>query len=244
VTDASNPWLAYWERVPEGRLLFAPESEEYVRNFLREFEPKPTDRVLDYGCGFGTISRLLATKIGTIRYWDDVESIRRIAARNLAGVENAGEWNGEEDGFDFVLVNSVIQYLSVDELKVNIAEWAALLAPTGRIVLSDWSEPGHSTIADLWSLFGFSLRRGYFNRAMWNTLAEWRRYAATARVRPPYHPARCEIDRFAAAAGLSACYLARNLTHFRGRCTAVLSRKSAHASDARESRPNLRGTDG
>ncbi len=234
MTEPADPWLAYWERVPEGRLLFAPESEEYARNFLREFAPKPTDRILDYGCGFGTIARLLAPRVGAVRVWDAAANMRRIAADNLAGVPNAAVWDRAERGFDFVLVNSVVQYLTAGELEAKLAEWAGWLAPEGRIVLSDWSEPGHSTLSDLWSLFRFSVRRGYLVRAVRNTLAERARYGATARVRTPYHPTRGEIDRFATAAGLSACYLARNLTHFRGRWTAVLS-LAAHAPAARES---------
>lgn len=234
MTAPADPWLDYWETVPEGRLLFAPESEEYVRNFLREFEPRATDRVLDYGCGFGVIARLLAPHVGAIRVWDDAANMRRIAAGNLAGIPNAAEWDRRENGFDYVLVNSVVQYLTAAELATKIADWAEVLGPNGRIVLSDWSEPGHSTWSDLWSLFRFSVRRGYFVRALRNTLAERGRYGATARRRPPYHPSKAEIDRFATAAGLSACYLARNLTHFRGRRTAVLSR-TAHASAFRES---------
>lgn len=234
MTDAANPWLAYWERVPEGRLLFAPESEEYAGNFLREFGPKSTDRVLDYGCGFGQIALRIAPSVGSIAVWDEAENMRRIAGINLAGCGNGRVWDGVQSGFDYILVNSVVQYLSADELKSKIAEWVKLLAPNGRLVLSDLSEPGHSTLRDMASLFGFSLRRGYLVRAVRNTLAERRRYSATAQSRPLYHPSRGEVEQFAAAAGLSACYLARNLTHFRGRTTAVL-RRTDHANAARPS---------
>ncbi len=232
MTDAVNSWLAYWERVPEGCLLFTPESEEYARNFLREFDPKSTDRVLDYGCGFGQIARLLAPRVGAIRLWDEAENMRSIAAASVGACGNVGIWDRAEDGFDFILVNSVVQYLDAKELGAKVAEWAERLAPGGRIVLSDLSEPGHYTLSDIASLFRFSLRRGYLVRAARNTLAERRRYAATEQARPLYRPARDEIGRIAAAAGLSACYLAHNLTHFRGRYTAVLS-PSAHATDVR-----------
>jgi SAM-dependent methyltransferase len=233
MTEPADPWLDYWERVPEGRLLFAPESDEYVRNFLREFQPKPTDRVLDYGCGFGGIAARLAPHVAAIRVWDDAANMRRIAAAKLAGCPNAAVWKRDEKSFDYILVNSVVQYLSAEQLESKLKEWAGWLAPTGRIVLSDWSAPGHSILRDMVSLFAFSLRRGYLVRAVRNTLAERRRYGSTARERPPYHPSPDEIDRFATAAGLSACYLARNLTHFRGRKTAVLT-PNVHASVSRE----------
>lgn len=233
MTDAANPWLAFWERVPEGRLLFAPESEEYAKNFRREFAPKRTARIFDYGCGFGAVALRLAPFVSQIRVWDEAENMRGIASANLAKCGNVEIGNRIEGGFDFVLVNSIVQYLSAKELELKISEWAGLLAPGGRIVLSDLSEPGHSTLSDIASLFRFSLRHGYLLSAARNTLAERRRYATTEQLRPLYHPSRDEIGRFAAAAGLSACYLARNLTHFRGRTTAVLG-PSIHATDVRD----------
>lgn len=234
MTESVDPWIDYWNRIPEGRLLFPPESDEFVANFLREFRPRPTDQVLDYGCGFGRIAARLAPHVGSVRYWDDAERVRIAASNNFKEIANIQSWNGSEAGFDFVVVNSVVQYLSANELASKLALWAGLLAPGGRIVLSDLCEPGHSTLGDLASLARFSLRRGYFIRAVRNTLLERRRHSEASRRKPPYRPSREEIERFAAAAGLTACYLSRNLTHFRGRRTAVLHR-TADAAAPRQS---------
>lgn len=222
--DKVNPWLDYWEQLPEGRLLFAPESDEYVKNFLREFRPKSTDRVLDYGCGFGQIALRIAPYVGSIVVWDEAENMRTIAARNLANCTNARLWNGEDGHFDYILVNSVVQYLSAEELQSKLIDWSGRLSENGRIVLSDLSEPDHSTIGDLTSLLLFSLRRGYCLRAFRNTLAERSRYAKAARSRPMFRPTKLQIEQIAAAAGFTTCYLSRNLTHFRSRKTAVLTR--------------------
>lgn len=64
-----------------------------------------------------------------------------------------------------------------------------------------------------------------------NMLAERKRYATTAREQPLYRPSNDEIRDFASAAGLVACYLSKNLTHFRGRRTALFSRASDATAD-------------
>lgn len=217
---AANPWLSYWDTLPEGRLLFPPECAAFAENFRRELRPGPADKLLDYGCGFGHVAALLAPHVGAVRVWDAAPNMRDAAAR-LPGVR---PWDGTEGDFDFVVVNSVVQYMTADELAARVRDWAAKLKPGGRLVLSDLSEPGHGTLSDLWSLFRFSARRGYLISAVRNTLAERRRYAAAAKARPLYHPARAEVEAFAAAAGLTTHYLPRNLTHFAGRSTAILTK--------------------
>lgn len=214
-----NPWLSYWNTLPEGRLLFPPECEEFARNLLRELRPGPADRVLDYGCGFGHVAGLLAPHVGTVCVWDAAPSMRDAAAK----VPGVREWDPAEGDFDLIVVNSVVQYLTAGELADRLRGWAKLLTPAGRLVLSDLSEPSHGTLSDLWSLFRFGIRRGYLLAAVRNTLAERKRYAETAKVRPLYRPAKADLEAFAAAAGLGVRYLPRNLTHFAGRYTAVLT---------------------
>jgi hypothetical protein len=104
-----------------------------------------------------------------------------------------------------------------------LERWRLMLAPTGKIVLSDLIPPGHSFVKDLFSLLRFSIRRGYLIRAMRNVLATRKRYQKAEQARPLYHPAREELTRMALTAGLDTRFLKRNLTHFRGRLTAVLT---------------------
>jgi SAM-dependent methyltransferase len=221
---AADPWLSYWENLPEDGLLFPPEAEEFVRNLRSAIPFQPTTRVLDFGCGFGHVAALLAPSVGPVAVWDAAASMRTHAAATLKPFQNAGVWDESSGPFDLILVNSVVQYMSADELAGRLRQWAGVLAPSGRVVLSDLTEPGHPTASDMWSLFRFSVRRGYLLRAVRNTLAERRRYNLTARERPLYRPTRSELLEHAAAAGLSVSYLSHNLTHFRGRATAVLTR--------------------
>lgn len=222
LANPSQTWLEYWDTLPRGRLLFPPECREFAKNFLREIAPKPTDRLLDFGCGYGDVAALLAPHVREVTVWDAAETMRAAAMENLALVPNARLWDERSSGFDLIVVNSVVQYFSPEELASRLSDWAARLNPNGRIVLSDLSFPDHRSLSDMWSLLKFSVKRGYLFRALRNTLAERSRYATFARTKPLYHPDVREIAEFAAAAGLTAHYLPRNLTHFRTRTTAVL----------------------
>ncbi|QEL15296.1 class I SAM-dependent methyltransferase [Limnoglobus roseus] len=229
----ATPWLSYWQTLPPGRLLFHPEGEAFAHNFRQAIRPAATDRLLDYGCGFGHVAGLLAPHVGEVRVWDAAPAMCDRAAANLSQFPNVRPWDETERDFNLILVNSVVQYLSPGELTRNLRRWEQLLAVGGRLILSDVSEPGHSVLSDMWSLFRFSVRRGYFLSAVWNTLAERRRYNATAQSCPLYHPAKADLELFAAAAGLTVRYLPHNLTHFAGRYTAVLTR-TPHAPRHRE----------
>lgn len=221
-----NPWLTYWNDLPAGRLLFAPEAAEYVRNLRDAIPFTSSARVLDFGCGYGGPASLLAPHVGTLFFFDAVPSMMAAATENLKPFPNARPWDGVGP-VDVILVNSVAQYLRPGELADRVREWADVLTPGGLLVLSDLTPPGHSSLSDMWSLFRFSVQRGYILRAVWNTLAERQRYAMAGKERPLTHYTDAEIERTAAEAGLGCRYLTRNLTHFRDRRTAVLTKPAA-----------------
>ncbi len=228
--SAADVWVSYWEELPEGQLLFHPEAEEYVRNLLAAFPLTPSMRVLDFGCGYGFVAESLAPRVGELFLWDAAPSMRRHAAARLARQPNVKlldpvDYPGCK--LDLVLVNSVVQYMTPDELAGWLRRWRELLAPGGQIVLSDLIPPGHSAVRDLLSLVRFSIRRGYLLRAIRNVLATRKRYQKAEHVRSLYRPGREELQGFARQAGLAIRFLDRNLTHFRKRETAVLTLETA-----------------
>jgi cyclopropane fatty-acyl-phospholipid synthase-like methyltransferase len=224
VTAAANPWTAYWESLPAGNLLFRPEAEAFARNFLDFFPPDPALRLLDFGCGYGHVAALLAPHFGGIAVADAAKSMQDAAAAALAGFENVTVWDHEWDrGFDLVLVNSVVQYLSAEELLDRLRQWRPILNPGGKVLLSDLIPPGHTARADAWALAKFSLRHRYFFQAVRKTLAERKRYAAVAHATPLFRIGREELTHLATTAGYRTTYLPHNLTHFPGREAAVLT---------------------
>ena len=218
---ATSDWIDYWQTLPKGRLFFSPEAEEVARN-LRPIL-SPSMRVLDYGCGYGGVTRLIAPYIKQISFWDAAASMRDAAAQALADVPNAVPWDNH-GGFDLILVNSVVQYMSEQELSEHLREWFYLLNPHGSLLLADLLLTNHRVISDILSLLSFSIRRGYFFSALRNTLAERRRYDRTAAATPLFHVEPSWLEVTARRCGYSLQWQPRNLTHFRGRRTAMLVR--------------------
>lgn len=224
-TATADTWVSYWEELPEGQLLFRPEADEYVRNLLAAFPLTSQTRLLDFGCGYGFIAEALAPRVGECLIWDAASTMCKHTLARLAHCSNVRllDLKAPSAGLNLILVNSVVQYMTPDELASWLARWQMMLAPAGQIVISDLIPPGHSFFKDVLSLLRFSIRRGYLFRAICNVLATRKRYQEAEHAQPLYHPAREEVTRLAQTAGLKTHFLDRNLTHFRGRTTAVLT---------------------
>jgi hypothetical protein len=119
--------------------------------------------------------------------------------------------------FDLILVNSVIQYMTADELLYWLPRWAGLLEEHGRLVLSDLIPPAYGIASDLLALVTF------------HPIANLRRlgkdvvlYVRSRSSAPLLRVDQKQLQAQAASAGLDAHFLPRNLTHFARRYTAVL----------------------
>jgi SAM-dependent methyltransferase len=224
IAAAPNGWIDYWQTLPPGRLLFSPEADEFAKNLQLAVPLNGSMRVLDYGCGYGAVARLLAPIVQKIDYWDAAESMRNAATRALGDLANVECWDGQSGQFDLIIVNSVVQYMSAGELSERLSQWRELLAPGGRLLLSDLIPTSHRGWSDVASLLSFSLRRGYFFTALKCTLAERRRYDRTAAAVPLFHIDVRWLEETAANVGYALKWLPKNLTHFRSRRSALLTR--------------------
>ena len=131
---------------------------------------------------------------------------------------------GSESGFfDFVLVNSVAQYMEAGELRSWLGRWRRIISPFGAIVLSDLIPPGHGRLADTRDLLRLGGRKGSTVsalRALGGVVTYWR----TSRRSPLLMVGKDELARLAADARLDVEALPYNLTHFTGRWSATLRR--------------------
>ena len=226
-----HSWDAYWEELREEPEIFAAEAAEYVRRLTQAIPIDSSTRLLDFGCGFGFVGNLLSLQAGAVFLWDASPTMRRRAQRNTKGRDNVrfvdlSDAHGvpPDVRFDLILVNSVVQYMSVDELNGWLVRWRNLLAPTGRLVVSDLIPPDHATSSDLTGLLKLSARSGLITKFLLGRLREFRRYWRMRQSAPLARMSQDELRARAAAAGLVVDFLPANLTHLTGRMAAVLSR--------------------
>ena len=226
--EAAPTWSAYWEDI-DHRHIFTVEARDHVARLRAAVPVRRTDRVLDFGCGFGHAVELLAPTVRAVGYWDSAESMRRATAERAARFANVHLIDlarpaalGAHGRFDLLLANSVVQYMGRDELCRWMTRWCTLLAPGGRIVLSDVPAPQTSSWRELLGLIRFARRHRFLARAVRDGMHDAHRYTRSRGDNCLTKWVPDEIVALAAANGLDAVVLPENLTHRSGRFTVIL----------------------
>ena len=114
-----------------------------LRDTLNQYELKHTPKILDYGCGWGRITRLMATLSddGNI-YGVDVDSRLIASATECAStiqfdeVESMGTLPFANDALDLAFANSVFSHLSEVSAIATLSELIRVLSPDGLLIVS------------------------------------------------------------------------------------------------------------
>jgi cyclopropane fatty-acyl-phospholipid synthase-like methyltransferase len=229
----TNDWVAYFDRLEDSPLHRA-QSALYVRSLSAEVGLHRDQRVLDFGCGFGFVVALLAPLVSEVWWWDQSPNMRAAASRATAELYNTRPYDlspspllgdkTDRGTFDLILVNSVAQYMTPDELWSWIGRWRDVLSPDGRIVLSDLIPHEHGQLSDMMDLFRFAALHGSPFRAATQALGDVGGYRRASRAVPLVRVGARDLTRHASDAGLETRVLPRNLTQFKKRWTALLHR--------------------
>lgn len=228
-------WRDYWNAdnpiyVSERhqRLHYAGVADDLVA-LIRELCPRPaTATVLDFGCGRAFDAARIAQACGRLVLADSaprvLEDLRRqfgddarIEIRSATDVTT-------RDGarFDLIVVNSVIQYLSRDELQQLLKTLHDLLAPQGRLVIADVIPRNTSAWMDASALLAFAARGRFLVAAVFGLVrtvfSDYRRLRSRLGIA---HYDEADLAPLFAAAGLQARRRARNIGHNPWRATFV-----------------------
>ena len=225
---AAGTWRNYWEDVTERRRVFEAEAEDHVLRLRKTLPGLQGARALDFGCGFGYTARFLAPYVRRIALWDGSATVReraRLRTAHLANVEYAdlADGAGNSDArYDLITAHSVVQYMSEDELRGWLGRWRVMLAPGGRLVLSDLLQPATSSAHELLGYLVFSLRKGFLWEALLQGVRETAAYFRTRATRPLMQVTPERLQGLAAEAGLRVEFLPHNLSYRRSRVSAIL----------------------
>ncbi|WP_332686683.1 class I SAM-dependent methyltransferase [Bosea sp. (in: a-proteobacteria)] len=139
---------------------------------LAALVPSPDAVVLDHGCGEALSADLVASAAGRLILCEAAPNVRdRLRARfgrlsNLAVVSPEEVEALPEASLDLVVANSLLQYLSIDELKQLLGLWLGKLEPGGQLILADVIPPDLSPLTDATELLAFGWRGGFFFAAL------------------------------------------------------------------------------
>jgi cyclopropane fatty-acyl-phospholipid synthase-like methyltransferase len=228
-TAEGDEWSEYWEGIDEHKKVFRIEARDHVQRLLRLVPVTPATRALDFGCGFGFVACELAPYVASVALWDGAASVRRRARARTAHLGNVELGDPFEPGprYDLITVHSVVQYMTVQELRDWLERWRGLLAPGGRLVLSDLLQPDTSSVRELARYLVFALRNGFFWDAFVEGVREISRYWKARQSRPLTIVTPGKIGAWGKEAGFTVRVLADNLSYRASRRTAVLTNPPA-----------------
>lgn len=166
MAGTDETWFEYWSDTPDDPYL-AAEAQVLVGRLADLFDFEGSERILDYGCGYGYVAEGLSSLVGEVKIWDHVETVRehalaRISRPNVALLDPTAPG----PPFDLIVVNSVIQYMSEETLAAAMAFWGEILAKGGSIALTDVPAEPPSLIGEGIAWFRLAARHGVVGDAL------------------------------------------------------------------------------
>jgi SAM-dependent methyltransferase len=144
---------------------------ELIADHITAYVPSPDAVVIDYSCGEALFAERIAEACGKLVLAEPAPDVRdRVAARYKANpkieVCSLDELaRRPQQTADLVVMNSVAQYITPDELDVTFARIHALLKSTGRFVLGDVISPRTHPLTDAVALLRFGRSHGFLKDA-------------------------------------------------------------------------------
>src|SRR5947199_6705359 len=142
-------WREFWDSAHSIYVSERHKDVHYrdVAERLAAFVPGADARVLDHGSGEAIHADLVAARARELLLCDAAASVRASIAARFA-VNPKIKVIAPEDverlpsvSLDLIFANSLVQYLTVDELESTLALWRRLLGPDGVLVIADVIPP-------------------------------------------------------------------------------------------------------
>ena len=132
----------------------------------------PDTVVLDYACGEALSAAKIAATCAMLILAEPAPGVRgrliaRFAPNTKIRVRSLDDLrNMQERSIDLVVMNSVVQYMTAEELDAALVVIKRLLKPTGRLVLGDILRPEIGMPTDVYALLRFAAKHGFLKDAL------------------------------------------------------------------------------
>ena len=188
----------------------------------------PDTVVLDYACGEALSAAKVAGACAMLILAEPAPGVRgrliaRFAPNTKIRVRSLDDLrNMQERSIDLVVMNSVVQYMTAEELDAALAVIKRLLKPTGRLVLGDILRPEIGMSTDVYALLRFAAKHGFLKDALKGllstALSDYRQLRARIGLQ---RYSEADITARLARVGLSATRAPFNIGHNPWRMTFV-----------------------
>ena len=132
----------------------------------------PDAVVLDYACGEALSAAKVADACGKLYLAEPAPGVRgrliaRFAPNTKIRVRSLDDLRKMDETVDLVVMNSVAQYMTPNELDSAFAVVRRLLKPAGRLVLGDILRPEVGMARDVLALLKFARSHGFLKDALY-----------------------------------------------------------------------------
>lgn len=184
--------------------------------------------VLDYSCGEALSAAKVAEACGLLILAEPAPGVRgrliarfapntKIRVRSLEDVRKM-----PEASVDLVVMNSVVQYMTPQELDSALAVMRKLLKASGRLIIGDVLRPEVGMRTDVYALLRFAAKHGFLKDALTGLLAtalsDYRQLRSRIGLQ---RYSEAEMIAKLAACGFSGARAGRNIGHNPWRTTFV-----------------------
>jgi SAM-dependent methyltransferase len=166
----SSGWLKFWDSAHSIYVNARHRDVHYslIAQQIAALVPSPQARVLDYGCGEALHADLVAAAAGDLLLCEGAPRVRAGIAARFAGNAKIHAVAPEDvervadRSLDLIVLHSVAQYLTPDELAKLFALFHRLLNADGMLVVSDVIPPDVAASTDALALLRFGATNGFF----------------------------------------------------------------------------------
>jgi SAM-dependent methyltransferase len=163
-------WVSFWDSEHSIYVNARHRDVHYrrVADDVRRYVPKPDAVVLDYGCGEALHADRVADAAGRLILCEAAPKVRNALAARFASEPDIEVRTPEEvaalpdHSVDFIILHSVAQYFTLEELDTTLALFRRLVHPDGLLLLGDVIPPNVSALTDAGALLGFAAANGFF----------------------------------------------------------------------------------
>jgi SAM-dependent methyltransferase len=163
-------WLAFWDG-SHSIYVNARHRDVHYRLIAKQIAalvPSRQARVLDYGCGEALHADIVAAAARELLLCDGAPTVRAGIATRFAknpkihALAPSELEHLPERSLDLIVLHSVAQYLTVDELTRLLALFRRLLSDSGAVLVSDVVPPDVPASTDAIALLRFGAAGGFF----------------------------------------------------------------------------------
>ena len=223
-------WRDYWN---QDTPIYTGERHKLlhyrlVANDIIGLIPSLDAVVLDHGCGEALFADRIAAKCARLYLSDAAPLVRERLRERFAGNSRITVLAPEEisdlpdASLDLIVVNSLLQYLSLDEFRARLKLWRDKVGEDGRLVIADVIPPDVSPLTDARALLSFAWQGGFLKSAVLGLART--AFSEYRKIREEIGLAQYseeEIVEILEDAGFKAERMERNLGHNPARMTFV-----------------------